>query len=47
MNTHLPEDLECFMHANVNSGRFTLSDEALRRILRRSARRIPRAFGAA
>jgi putative addiction module CopG family antidote len=28
MNTHLPEDLERFLHARVQSGRFASADEA-------------------
>ena len=29
MNTHLPADLEQFVHAKVRSGRFSSSDEAI------------------
>jgi putative addiction module CopG family antidote len=29
MNTHLPEDLERFVHAKVQSGRFASADEAI------------------
>ncbi len=29
MNTHLPEDLEQFLHAKVQSGRFASHDEAI------------------
>ena len=34
MNTHLPEDLERFVHAKVKSGRFTSSDEAITEAVR-------------
>jgi antitoxin ParD1/3/4 len=34
MNTHLPEDLERFVHAKVKSGRFASSDEAITEAVR-------------
>lgn len=34
MTTHLPEDLERFVHAKVKSGRFTSADQAITEAVR-------------